>query len=87
VEQPDGTRTGLLACPTPILDTAHAFVGAVNALVELSFLELAVFHIGEARKCRRLANAVNDTFAVDATQRLAGELDAKAQHYLALCDG
>lgn len=83
-ERPDGTRTAFVACPTPILDAAHTFVGAVNALVELSFVDLAEFHLGQAQKCRRLARAVTDPFAIEAMQRLADELDAKARSCLAL---
>ena len=83
-ERPDGTRRGFLACPTPLVDASSALVGAVNALVELSFTELAAFHRGQAQKCRRLAMAVNDTFTIDAMLRLAQELEAKAQRYRAL---
>ncbi len=83
-ERPDGTRRGFLACPTPVLDLSKAFVGAVNALVELTFPDLAAFYDGQAQKCRRLSRAVNDPFTIDAMQQLALEFDAKAHHYLAL---
>ncbi|HEY6980614.1 MAG TPA: hypothetical protein VH499_06635 [Reyranella sp.] len=85
-ERPDGTRTAFLACPTPILDTSRVFLGAVNALVELTFLELASFYGGQALRCRRLGKAVNDSFAIDAMARLAEEFAAKARQYRVLGD-
>lgn len=83
-ERPDGTRRGFLACPTPLVDASSAFVGAVNALVELSFVELAAFHQDQAEKCHRLAMAVNDTFTIETMLRLAREFEAKARCYRAL---
>jgi hypothetical protein len=56
----------------------------VNALVELSFAELAAFHQGQAQKCRRLARAVNDGVTIETMLRLEREFQAKAQRYQAL---
>jgi PAS domain-containing protein len=83
-ERPDGTRRGLLACPTPLVDASSAFVGAVNALVELSFADLAAFHQGQAQRCRRLAMAVNDTVTIETMLRLGRDFETKAQRYRAL---
>jgi hypothetical protein len=83
-ERPDGTRLGFLACPTPIVDASRAFIGAVNALVELPFAELAAFHQGQAQKCRRLAMAVNDGATIETMLRLAQEFEGKARRYRAL---
>jgi hypothetical protein len=83
-ERPDGTRLGFLACPTPIVDTSRAFIGAVNALVELPFAELAAFHQGQAQKCRRLAMAVNDGATIETMLRLAQEFEGKARRYRTL---
>ncbi|WIM09117.1 hypothetical protein [Enhydrobacter sp.] len=83
-ERPDGTRLGFLACPTPIVDGSRALIGAVNALVELPFAELAAFHQGQAQKCRRLAMAVNDGATIETMLRLAQEFEGKARRYRAL---
>lgn len=83
-ERPDGTRRGFLACPTPLVDASSAFVGAVNALVELSFADLAAFHQGQAQRCRRLAMAVNDTVTIETMLRLGRDFETKAQRYRAL---
>jgi PAS domain S-box-containing protein len=91
-ERPDGTRVNFRPYPTPIFDKDGKFAGAVNLLEDVTDEVRAEDFRAQARRCRRLANAVADDFAADTLSRMAEEYEAKAAELLghkrfANCDG
>jgi PAS domain S-box-containing protein len=78
-ERPDGTRVNFRPWPTPILDKDGQFIGAINVLEDVTDEVRAEDFRAQARRCRRLAEGVNDEQAADTLNRLAGEYEAKAQ--------
>lgn len=81
-ERPDGTRVNFRPYPTPIFDKDGKFAGAVNLLEDVTDEARAEDFQAQARRCRRLANAVADDFAADALSRMAEEYEAKAAELL-----
>jgi hypothetical protein len=81
-ERPDGTRVSFRPYPTPIFDKDGKFAGAVNLLEDVTDEVRAEDFRAQARRCRRLANAVADDFAADTLSRMAEEYDAKAAELL-----
>src|SRR5579871_51327 len=72
-ERPDGTRVNFRPYPTPIIDREGRLLGAVNILEEVSDEVQADALLGQARRCRRLANSVNDEQAANTLTRMADE--------------
>ncbi|HEY3800464.1 MAG TPA: PAS domain S-box protein [Caulobacteraceae bacterium] len=77
-ERPDGTRVVFRPYPTPIFDVAGQFAGAVNLLEDVTDEMRAADLLAQARRCRRLANVVNDAPAAEMLNRMADEYEAKA---------
>lgn len=78
-ERPDGTRVIFRPYPTPIFDDQGKFAGAVNILVDVTDEVRADDFLAQARRCRRLANAVSDVQASETLNRMADEYEAKAR--------
>jgi PAS domain S-box-containing protein len=77
-ERPDGTRVVFRPYPTPIFDNDGVFLGAVNLLEEMIDDVRAENLLAQARRCRRLANSVDDVRAAETLMRMAEEYEAKA---------
>jgi PAS domain S-box-containing protein len=77
-ERPDGTRVNFRPWPTPIFDKDGKFKGAVNILEDVTDEVRAGDFLAQARRCRRLANGVDDRQASETLVRLADEYEAKA---------
>jgi PAS domain S-box-containing protein len=77
-ERPDGTRVIFRPYPTPIFDRNGVFAGAVNLLEDVTDEVRAEDFRAQARRCRRLANAVADDMAADTLNRMADEYEARA---------
>jgi PAS domain S-box-containing protein len=77
-ERPDGTRVNFRPHPTPIIDRAGRFLGAVNILEDVTDEVRAGDFLAQARRCRRLANGIDDEQARDTLNRMADEYEAKA---------
>ncbi len=77
-ERPDGTRVAFRPYPTPIFDTDGQFAGAVNILEDVTDAVRADDFRAQARRCRRLADGVDDRRAADTLNRMADEYEAKA---------
>lgn len=78
-ERPDGTRVNFRPWPTPIFDKDGQFRGAINILEDVTDEVRADDFRAQARRCRRLADNVDDVQASEALVRLAEEYDAKAE--------
>jgi PAS domain S-box-containing protein len=78
-ERPDGTRVTFRPYPTPIVDSAGCFLGAVNILEDVTDEVRADEFLAQARRCRRLANSVSDDQATSTLRRMADEYEAKAR--------
>ena len=77
-ERPDGTRVVFRPYPTPIFDAQGKFKGAVNILEDVTDEVRAEDFRAQARRCRRLANGIDDPAAHETLNRMAEEYDAKA---------
>jgi PAS domain S-box-containing protein len=77
-ERPDGARVNFRPWPTPIFDKDGEFRGAVNILEDVTDEVRAQDFIAQARRCRRLANSVDDAQASETLSRMAEEYEAKA---------
>jgi PAS domain S-box-containing protein len=77
-ERPDGSRVAFRPYPTPIFDKEGRFAGAVNLLEDVTDELRADDLLAQARRCRRLANAVSDQMATETLNRMAEEYEAKA---------
>ncbi len=77
-ERPDGTRVTFRPHPTPIFDPQGGFAGAVNILEDVTDEVRAGDFEAQARRCRRLANGVNDTQVTVTLRRMASEYEEKA---------
>jgi PAS domain S-box-containing protein len=77
-ERPDGTRVVFRPYPTPIFDEHGSFRGAVNILEDVTDEVRAEDFRAQARRCRRLANGVNDAQVSGTLNRMAEEYDTKA---------
>lgn len=77
-ERPDGTRVAFRPYPTPIFDKEGRFAGAVNLLEDVTDELRAGDLDAQARRCRRLANAISDQMATTTLNRMADEYGAKA---------
>ncbi|HWE46568.1 MAG TPA: PAS domain S-box protein [Caulobacteraceae bacterium] len=84
-ERPDGTRVNFRPYPTPIFDGENKFMGAVNLLEDVTDEVRADDLLAQARRCRRLANAVADVIATETLNRMADEYEAKAADILTSC--
>jgi PAS domain-containing protein len=78
-ERPDGTRVRFLPFPTPLFDEHGGLKGAVNILIDLPDSRQADFLELQARKCRRLALAVDDRQTTEILNKMATEYDDKAR--------
>jgi PAS domain S-box-containing protein len=81
-ERPDGTRVVFRPYPTPIFDKDGQFAGAVNLLEDVTDEVRSHDFLAQARRCRRLANAVADERTTDTLNRMADEYEAKAAKLL-----
>ena len=77
-ERPDGTRVNFRPWPTPIFGADGKFKGAINILEDVTDEVRAQEFRAQARRCRRLANDVDDVRAAETLARLAEEYEAKA---------
>lgn len=77
-ERPDGTRVMFAPYPTPLLDEAGGFAGAINILIDVTDRRQAGELRAQAVRCRRLAHSVTDQRAVDTLLLMAAEYDDKA---------
>jgi PAS domain S-box-containing protein len=77
-ERPDGTRVNFRPWPTPIFDSDGKFAGAVNILEDITDEVRADDFLAQARRCRRLATAVDHVQASETLNRMADEYEAKA---------
>jgi len=77
-ERPDGTRVVFRPYPTPIFDQQGRFSGAVNILEDVTDEVRAEDFRAQARRCRRLANGVDDAQVAETLNRMAEEYDSKA---------
>jgi PAS domain S-box-containing protein len=77
-ERPDGTRVVFRPYPTPMVDGQGRFLGAVNLLEDMTDEVRAEDLRAQARRCRRLANGVDDGRAAETLNRMAEEYEAKA---------
>jgi len=78
-ERPDGTRVNFRPYPTPLLDDEGEVVGAVNMLVDVTSRKQAERLTAEARRCRRLAQGINDPRTVNTLNLMADDYEVKAQ--------
>lgn len=77
-ERPDGTRVTFRPYPTPVFDRDGRFTGAVNLLEDVTDEIRAENFRAQARRCRRLADSVDDELASSTLNRMADEYAAKA---------
>jgi PAS domain S-box-containing protein len=79
--RPDGTRRAFAPYPTPLFDEHGSLVGAVNLLIDVSE-EQAVALSVQAKRCHRLATAVNDRHTAELLRGMAKgyEVNAAALH-------
>ena len=77
-ERPNGTRVVFRPYPTPIFDQQGRFSGAVNILEYVTDEVRAEDFRAQARRCRRLANGVDDAQVAETLNRMAEEYDSKA---------
>jgi PAS domain S-box-containing protein len=77
-ERPDGTRVVFRPYPTPIFDAQGKFRGAVNILEDVTDEVRAEDFRAQARRCRRLANGIDDPEVHETLNRMAEEYDTKA---------
>jgi hypothetical protein len=77
--RPDGTQASFAPYPTPVIDAAGMFVGAVNLLVDITGWPDRERWLQEARRCRRLARAVSDSQTIESLETMAREYEAKAR--------
>ena len=75
-ERPDGTHVDFRPHPTPLLDRAGNFVGAINLLLDVSGSGRARTLRVQAAKCRRLVNLWPDRRG--ALLSVAAEYDREA---------
>jgi hypothetical protein len=83
VAERPGTRVICRPYPTPIFDMDGTFAGAVNLLEDVTNEVRAEDFRAQARRCRRLADAVADDIASATLNRMAEEYDGKAAELLA----
>ena len=80
-ERPDGTRVNFRPYPTPLLDDEGEVVGAVNMLIDVTSRQQAERLKAEARRCRRLAQGINDPRTVNTLTLMADDYEVKAQAF------
>lgn len=78
-ERPDGTRVNFRPYPTPLLDDQGEVVGAVNMLIDVTSRKQAERLAAEARRCRRLAQGINDPRTINTLKLMADEYEGKAR--------
>jgi PAS domain-containing protein len=78
-ERPDGTRVMFTPYPTPLIGADGAIAGAVNILIDVTDARQAAALRVQAMRCRRLAQSVCDSQAVETLSLMAAEYDEKAQ--------
>jgi PAS domain S-box-containing protein len=77
-ERPDGTRVNFRPYPTPIFDAEGRFAGAVNILEDITDEVRGADFLAQAKRCRRLRDAISDELASETLNRMAEEYEAKA---------
>ena len=78
-ERPDGTRVNFRPHPTPLLDDDGELVGALNMLSDVTSRKQADRLKAEARRCRRLAQGVNDPRTITTLKLMADDYEGRAQ--------
>lgn len=79
--RPDGSRRAFNAFPTPIFDDNGNLVGAVNLMIDVT-VEQGAELIEQARRCRRLSKATDDTRASEILADMADGYEATASALL-----
>lgn len=77
-ERPDGSRVKFLPYPTPLLDEAGEMIGAVNMLIDVTDRKQADYLRGQALRCRRLAQSVDDPRTTNTLKLMADEYEEQA---------
>jgi PAS domain S-box-containing protein len=85
-ERPDGTRVTFRPWPTPVFNRDGKFAGAINILEDITDEVRADEFRAQARRCRRLANGILDVQAMETLNRMADELEAKADRIAGMAD-
>lgn len=78
-ERPDGTRINFVPFPTPLFDSHGNVTGAINLLLDVTAHKQAAALRDQARRCRRLAAAVDDQQVASSLAALAEEYENKAE--------
>lgn len=78
-ERPDGTRINFVPFPTPLFDARGNITGAVNLLLDITAHKQNAALRDQARRCRRLAAAVDDQQVASSLTALAEEYEKKAE--------
>ena len=76
--RPDGSRIAFRPYPTPLFDKDGTFTGAVNMLVDVT-QEQAVALRDEARRCRRIADAMYDRTTREMLAAMASGFEKTAR--------
>ncbi|SFM03710.1 hypothetical protein SAMN03159423_4976 [Bradyrhizobium sp. NFR13] len=77
-ERPDGTRINFVPFPTPLFDRRGNVTCAVNLLLDVTVHKRAAALRDQARRCRRLAAAIDDQQAAASLSALADEYEEQA---------
>jgi PAS domain S-box-containing protein len=75
--RPDGSRKAFAPYPTPLFDRDGDLVGAVNMLIDISDEQSDIL-AEQARRCRRLADAISDRYTTDLLRGMADGYDRNA---------
>jgi PAS domain S-box-containing protein len=76
-ERPDGSRVAFRPYPTPLFDGHGNFTGAVNMLIDVSDQQAKAL-ADQARRCRRLADAMYDRETSGVLAGMAEQFDRAA---------
>jgi PAS domain S-box-containing protein len=76
-ERPDGSRVAFKPFPTPLFDDAGELVGAINLLIDVTDEQSEILH-EQAKRCRRLADAMYDRATIKALDEMATGFDKTA---------
>jgi PAS domain S-box-containing protein len=77
-ERPDGTRAAFRPYPTPLFDEHGNLTGAVNMLIDVSDQQAQAL-ADQAKRCRRLADAMYDRRATKILATMAEEFERTAR--------
>ncbi len=78
--RPDGGRRAFLPYPTPLFDEDGDVIGAINMLIDVSEEQREAL-VEQAKRCRRLADAISDS---DTARILRGMADGYERNANAL---